>query len=478
MPNLFAALVRSGNALDAFQRALGVVQNNLANATTPGYARQRAVLEAQPFQLSDNLLGGVRVTGNETARDFYAESAVWSHSSPRAAAQEITNVLAEVEGLFGRDPESGLRGAFTRLFDSFSDWSMAVNDTRARQNVLDSARETAQIFQQTAGYLLRTSQDLHERITVTVERINTLASELETAAAARGPGNPPDAGAEAQFFARLEELSTLADITVSRQSDGTYTVLLAGQSPLLIGNRAVRIPPPQISPPGAGTPFPEAPPSTRLLDASGQDVTALITGGELGGLLELRNRILPGLIGSSDNQGRLNRLAQSFADQVNQILLSGQVTDPPSVAPEPLFLYDTANPARAAATLALNPALTPQTLAAIQTAPSFSANGIPAQLAALRDSSDPAQQVNGFSYTHYVLDIVTGIGTRYQRANGVQDLENHMLVQAQNFRQHASGVSLEQEAVLLLQFQRAYQAASRVVNVLDELTQTVLGMVR
>jgi flagellar hook-associated protein 1 FlgK len=234
---------------------------------------------------------------------------------------------------------------------------------------------------------------------------------------------------------------------------------------------------PVDTPPDSGDPFPGAPNTTRIVDATGADVTDKVGGGQLAGLLQLRNTILPSLIGDGQQQGKLNLMAQSLADDVNQILLSGQVTDPPSTPPVALFTYDTAHTARAASSLSVNPAITAQTLAAIQTTPTVSQNGIPVQLAQLRDPSDPALLVNGMNYSEFAIEMASGLGSIFADASARKGLEGTLLTQAQNLRQQTSGVSLEQEAVMLLEFQRSYQATTRVVNVLDELTQSVLNMV-
>jgi len=76
MSNLLASLTAGGNALDALQQALNVVQTNVSNASTPGYARQQALLTAQPMDIPAGLTGGVMFSGVQSARDNYADSAV------------------------------------------------------------------------------------------------------------------------------------------------------------------------------------------------------------------------------------------------------------------------------------------------------------------------------------------------------------------------------------------------------------------
>ena len=68
---------------------------------------------------------------------------------------------------------------------------------------------------------------------------------------------------------------------------------------------------------------PNATPTVHILDASGQDVTSHVVGGTLGGLLTVRNTVLPALQGDSQQAGALNQIAKQVADRVNQLLASG-----------------------------------------------------------------------------------------------------------------------------------------------------------
>lgn len=469
--SLFASLTRAGNNLAALNRGLSTVQNNLANASTPGYARQRSILEARPFDLAAGLTGGVAFAGVQSQRDVYSEQAVQLHANRQAAAAQVAATLQQIDGTLGDSPETGVRGAINRLFDSFSDWTLAPEGSQERQAVITRADDVAQTFRQTFASLAQTSKDLHQSARDTVTDINRLVRNLSLAADAYAKSGNSDAGAEASLYQGLEELSGLVDVTVSRNGDGSFRVLLGGQVPLVLGNTAFEIRAMDLAA-GADSTYPGAPPTTQIVDSEGNDITALISGGTLGGLIESRNSILSSLIGSGEQLGSLNQLAKKLADDINSVLLSGEVTDPPSEAPVALFNYGE-SPANS---LTRNPTATAANLAAIQTAPDLMHNGIPAQLSALRTTTDPAYQIDGLSYGEFVIRVEADLGVRYTSASSTESLERRLLVQSQNLRQEASGVSLEEEAVMLLEFQRSYQAATRVINVIDEMTESVLAM--
>ena len=97
MSGLFSALNVSANALEAFQTALSVVQNNVANASTPGYAKQTVTLDALPFQPSAGLPGGVSVGQIQSARDEFAERSVRQQFSALGTAEQKAQSLSDVE---------------------------------------------------------------------------------------------------------------------------------------------------------------------------------------------------------------------------------------------------------------------------------------------------------------------------------------------------------------------------------------------
>src|SRR4029077_15338336 len=123
---------------------------------------------------------------------------------------------------------------------------------------------------------------------------------------------------DAQLHSTLETLSGLAGITARFEGDGSVTLLMGGQTPLVIGSRQYLL---SSSYSGGANPVnPNAPPDAHILDANGQDVTANVSGGTLAGLLTVRNTVLPSLQGNGQQAGALNQIAKKVADRVNQLL--------------------------------------------------------------------------------------------------------------------------------------------------------------
>ena len=198
-----------------------------------------------------------------------------------------------------------------------------------------------------------------------------------------------------------------------------------------------------------------------------------MTSGTLHGLLQVSNVTIPGLTGDAGQVGALNQLAQSFAETVNGIVSQGSVsTGVPS--PGGLFVTDPAHPTSAAADLAVDPAMTASLLPAIDQ--NGVSNGVPLALAALANPTQAAGEINGVSYTGFYGDFAGQVGSQLDQAQSNQTLTGQLVAQAETTRQNDSGVSLNAEAINVLQFQEGYQAVAKVVSTLQDLTQTLIDM--
>ena len=454
MSNLLTSLNNSTNALSVYADEFNTIQNNITNANTPGYVKQDLVLVSQPFDIKNGLPGGVTSAGQFSARSAYLEQAVRNQQELAGYAGQKAADLKQAELPFDLTSQFGVPGALNDFFNGFSQLSVNPNDAVARQGILNLAKGVAQSFQQSASGLTQVTRNVDQQTGGVVDGINRLASKIADINHhyRSSSGSRTDAGLDAQLNSALEELSGLTNFTLVRTADGAANVYLGGgQSPLVLGDSAR-----PISADLSG-------PTTVIRDAQGNDVTSLVTRGKLGALLEEKNTLLPGYMGD------LNTLAANFADQINAALANGvdQNGNPPA---QGLFTYD--NATGAAFTLAVNPLTPDQIAAALPTAPGGNGNAIAiAQLA-----SQPT--INGFSFTQYYGNLGGRVGRDVATADAQNTQFQDTLTQARANRSQESGVSLDEEAAKLLQFQQAYQAVGKLVQVLDDLTQTVMGIIQ
>ena len=477
MSNLLASLLSSAGTLDAYGRVLETTQNNVSNASTPGYAKQRVSLYALPFDPAGGATGGVRAGTLVSSRNEYAETAVREQTSAQGHQDQMVNSLTEIEALFDISGNSGIPLALNNLMQSFSAWATTPADQAVRQTVLDRASQLASAFQQSYNSLAAKSSTTDQQIRQTVDQINQKVAGLQNYNRIALQGQNSDSGLNARMHAALEELSQFVQFDATFQSDGTVTIMLNGQTPLLLEDKQYELSSGLVQPSDAT--YPNAPASSRIFASDGTDITSQTTGAQLGALLDLHNQTLASLIGDSSQPGDLNRLAKQIATRVNDLLTSGQISaGPPPQPGVPVFTFDTSNDAGVAATMDIDPAVTPDQLAAIDPGPPSVSNGIALALSQLANPTAAIDKIDGVSYSQYFGSIAARIGGALNDATNGQEVQQSLLAQAKDLRDQYSGVSLDEEAAILIQFQRAYQANSRFITILDQLTEDTINILR
>jgi len=452
MGSLSATLLNSAGALSVYTKEFNVIQNNITNANTPGYADQNLALQAMPFNPEEGGEGGVMAAGLISSRSEYLDQNVRNQQQLLGSSQQTAADLGQIQPLFDPNSTSGVAGTLSNFFNSFSQLSVNPNDESARQSVITAAGQVAQSFNRVSTGIEQVSSNVESQTTSTVAQINQIASQITAlnqqfqndASATQDPG------LDGQMHADLENLSSLVNFSIVRGEGGTYNVYLGGQTPLVIGTQQFQI----------SSNFSSS--QTVIYDSQLNDVTSQITCGSLGAMIQENNATLPGY------QAQLNTLAQTFADQVNLQLSQG--VDQNGIAPATnLFSYDQAGDA--ASSLAVT-AITPDQIAASSAgAPGGNGNAIAiAQL-----TNQPL--VNGSTFTQAFGNLSAQIGSDVATAQQNQTEDQDLVTQAQQQRQQAIGVDLNAEATKLLQFQQAYQAVGQMVSVLNSLTQTVLDIV-
>jgi flagellar hook-associated protein 1 FlgK len=478
--NLLSSLMTSASSLNTFDQVLQVTQNNVANASTPGFVKQRQSLLAMPFDPSMGMGGGVRAGEVESSRNEYADQAVRRQNTLLGQTQQDVNSLTSIQSLFDISGDSGIPQGLNALFQSFSAWGQSPNDTIARQNVIARASDLAGDFRQLATGLANAADDAEHQVGQTVDTINNLVSKLRGYNKQILSGARNDAAVDAGLHATLEDLSQNADISILNQADGTVTVLMNGQTPLLLGDRQYKISTKLETPDTPPPVYTQARPSIHILASDGADVTAATTGGQLGSLLNFRNGTLASYLGDATQPGDLNRMAKQLADRVNGILTAGNVSDGPP--PEPgvaLFSYDTANDTNVAATLTVDQtSVTPDGLGPIDPGPPYVSNGVPLALSQMADPQHDADRIDGASYNQFFGDLAARTGSALNQANSNLQVAQPAVAQARNLQQQMSGVSLDEEASVLIQFQRAYEASSRLITVMYQLTEDTINMLQ
>ena len=198
MGSLFGTLNNSLQAIQAFQAALSVSQNNVSNSSTPGYARQVANLESLPFDPGNGSSGGVKAGPTHSTQNEYAES---GGSQPAFATGKLQRAIERPvvrSRASSTCPDKPGSWALSTIFSKASPPGARLRDRRRLSNMFSpSAQSLAQSFQSTAASLSQTTTQLNQQIGSTVQQINQIASQIQADNIAIQKNPDPDGGSDA-----------------------------------------------------------------------------------------------------------------------------------------------------------------------------------------------------------------------------------------------------------------------------------------
>jgi len=452
MGSIFTSLINTAETLKAFERALQVGQNNVANAATPGFARQRVSFEAKRFEPNLGILGGVGTDQLLSSRSPFAEQAVWRQQHEFGKHSQQRAQLTALEPIFRVDGHAGIPRALDQLFNAFSQLTVAPNDVSVRQIALERAGSVAREFNQTAAMIGQAVNNADRQLRSYTEQINSIANRIAALNRERRANfaNDRDPGTDAVFHRTLEELAAIVNFAAVESDDGGIAIYLGGQSLLVIADRVYPI---EVGVNNNGAFF---------HNAIGDDITDILDNGRLGATLEFRNVQL------ASYRAEIDQLAATLADAVNQTLAAGIDANGNSPAID-LFTYDPANPA---ATLRRNGLLPEELALALPSGPGGNGNAL--NLVAV----GRLPLINGESLTGAYGHLAARVGRALESARQQETTHEQLLGQARAFRQELSGVSLDEEAALMIQYQRSYQAVAQMFRAVSEMTETLFRLGR
>jgi flagellar hook-associated protein 1 len=452
MSNLLSAFNSAATSMSSYEKAIEVVQNDTVNANTPGYVRQTVSFEALPFSLQGALAGGVRTSQLTSSRDEYSEHNVQVQQTALSLSSTIASHLSAIEPTFDLQSTTGIAGSINTLFSSFSQLTVSPNDAQARQSVIGAASGLANAFNIASQNVeaAKTSVDQDTRSTIT--DINKIVADVQrlNIERRRDSQSGSDPGLDAQLHNDLETLSQFTGFTTIQGQDGTVNLYLGGQKPLLIGATQYSL----SAQTGSG--------ATTILDSSGNDITSYVSGGQLAGLLQIKNNLLPGY------SSQLDQLASGLADTVNAQLAAG--VDKSGNVGQPLFSYNTA---AAAKTLSV----TSITANGIAAASASNAGGSDNAIALSKAQNTTIAALGGFTATQFYGTLSATVGRDISNAQNDETTQQQLLAQAKSIRSDQSSVSLDEEAARLVEYQKAYDATSKLISVINDMTQTLLGLI-
>jgi len=486
--SLLATLNTAARSLSAQTKVVEVIQHNVANANTPSFHRQQAVLKAgTPYgdiRFTSSTGEGQMGTGVvvEQIKRFNLQFFDGRYRLELGASKQweaYQGVLQQVEAILAETSEDGL----TNKLDAFwSGWQLLNSDPSSlalRADLRDRAVALTNAFNRRAEQLQNSRADLDLTIKDRVEEINSIASQLaalnQEIPRVRALDNEPNDLLD-ERDRLLDRLSEISGQQAFDQENGENIVSIGGHT-LVVGTQTFDL----VT--TAETVDPATLGLLRIDWADGQTFTP--TTGELRGFLDARDQAI------KEQMDGLDDLAQVLNDKVNDLHQDGfSLRDPggriPGIPPLPptpptayaFFTIDVEiPPAHQAQTLRVSPEIMSdlENIAAAKTVDSAPGDGNNARLIS---DLQVAQFVIGGDTTT-MNEFYTGkIGTlalETQRAErNFKDLGT-IVRSLSDQREAVNGVSLDEEATNLMQSQKAYNAAARVLTAIDEMIDRIIN---
>ena len=463
MPSILDGLNIAKLALSAQQYAMNVTQRNTANVNNPGYTRQDVTFTdlTVPSNWSAAGTPGVDIWA---VRNNYLDQSI-SYELPALGENLVKySVLREIDAILQGTGGGGLGSSIAEFFDAFTELSSNPTNAALRWQVISRAETMSRDFHRICTEIQRVQSSANLHIVRGLDNINDLTAKIadlngriESAVTLGQKETEYALRDERQEI--MEELQGKLGVLYFETEHGSYTVTTMYGDALVLGKTSFDLTLSDTT--SNNPPFPDIylgnKNITSIVDASG-NITVLLSG-EIGGYLKVRDELIPGYL------NQLDEIAETIIDKVNaQHNLGVGIDDPPSTSNDFFKAFISARNIEVSDDILNDPnkiaaALSGYGLADNQNAKLLAQIGIDEKF--------------GVKYA----ELIYVIGSDQKRAKETSDNQQNLLGQLLGQRNAESSVSLNEEAINLIKFQRAYQASSRIVTVLNTLSAEILNFV-
>ncbi|WP_321390206.1 flagellar hook-associated protein FlgK [uncultured Desulfuromusa sp.] len=459
---LMASLYAGRSGLFVNQKGIEVAGNNVANVNTPGYSKQSLRLGSLPtLEFNGQMIGqGAFVTSIDRNTNSFVLSQLNNKSAELGEMNAKSLPLTEIERIIGIG-DSSLANDIVDFFDSWQKLSDNPSGNIERQQAMQSGTDIAKNLQGMVHDLSATIEGLNDDMSANIIDLNRKLQEIgdlnSKIVSSESTGISSNALRD-QRDLLLQEVSETAGITYYEENNGMISVQLPNGTPLVTASEANTIKTSWVSG------------SLELSLTSGATTIPLngnSFGGEIKGQLELRDEYIPQLV------DQLDQLAYGLAEAINTVHNSG--IDANGHPGGDYFTFSSGSPnpwSGAASTLTM--ALTDTSQIAAGSGASYlpGDNSNCLNISSLRDQT----LINGSTFQEYYGVIAADVGLEVSQNNLAMTSANDAMLQIQNMRDETSGVSLDEEILMLTQYQTGYEAAAKYLSTIDEMLDTLLRM--
>jgi len=527
------------------QKNLDTVSHNITNATTPGYSRQQAVQSAsRPLSVLDGT--GMVGTGSEVKtvariRDEYLDFKFWSENTAGGEWSKKAELLSEIEGTFNEPSSSGFVTIMNEFFNAYQELAKDPSSSSVRALVREKGFTLSNYFNNTATHFEKLQEDINDMVRISVNQINSLASQIQQLNKQIYNFEIQGQSANDLRDSRtllVDQLSKMINIQATEVSYGKlpngaedihFQITVSGKSlvdhfnmsKLSLEQRQSK-----LNEEDAG----------NLYEVKWEDGNSInITGGELRGLLDVRDGKDGALSADGDSkspiyrgipyyQMKLNEFVRTFAMAFNEGYIpdnNGILTDyaghvdgygydaditGPGISPTGIrffTMFGENNKAISSSKLiegvstvtppgtvnsdivskysnitAKNFTVSSDVMNNIDNVATSDKPGENGNINVLNKIMEIRSNQNLFyegAPEDFMKSLVAGLGIDSQQATRFKSSQDTIVQQVDNRRMSVSGVELNEEMTNMVKFQQAYNAAAKMITTMSEVYDTLIN---
>jgi flagellar hook-associated protein 1 len=466
--DLISVILNASAGLSVSRAQVATASHNIANADTPGYARQEAIATdttpAMEAGTNSYVGRGVTLQAVVQKRDRFVETQINNAYTNSANTSAQADALSTVTALDSQT-KGGIADALGNFYSALRDLNQNPSDQSLRQAVVDSTQAVSRAFNGTATSLASARTGLDENVTSLVNKVNGLLTETANLnhkiTLAVNAGRTPNDLLDVRQN-DIDQLAQLIGVRPVPDDRSGVSLVLSGGSCLVSGDVAASLSI-QSNSSNRGhldvvfAPVDGSPPvALKSSELSGQ----------LGGSISARDDIL----GKAESS--VDTLAYDFATTVNAQHEAGYALD--GSTGNDLFAAPT-SVSGAALALAVDPTVyaNPSLIDAAGSATSGSGDSTNLQAVI---ATETTQLSNGLDVQAGMAKVTSDFGVAVSTINDSSEFDKNLLSDLTNARESASGVSVDDEMTKLMQAQNMYNALTKVVTITDAMLDTLMKM--
>jgi flagellar hook-associated protein 1 FlgK len=509
MVSTFMGLEIARRAMATQQSALYVTGQNVSNANTPGYTRQRVNFQqTEPYpsvginapHIPGQMGTGVQASSIQRVREAFLDVQYRGENSKLGYWQSRTDSLSKMESIMNETTDSGLANSMDQFWQSLQDLSVDPTNAGSRSVVRQRGEALADTFNYLSNSLSTVQKDQKDQLDVTVKQVNSLLNQLQNVNQQIGAVEPNGYLPNDLYDERdrlIDQLSSIVNIKVDYQTAGGISspgaeglvsikliddkgsdigVLLgtAGYNELKVNNDGV-----------------DKSVKTVSIGAISIDFSKMNSSGKLKSLIESYGYESNGQATGTytDMINELDNLAYTFATEFNKVHKSGLSPNEISnnKAEDIPFFADKVNDDITdkkgfASRIGLSKEIK-DSLDNIATAsgsdPANATKGDASNVTALakviKQNFNYGSDSEQADFQGYFQNVIGGMAVLSQEATRMTTNSTALQQSVDQKRQSVSSVSLDEEMTNMIQFQHAYNAAARMITMQDELLDKIIN---